>query len=228
MREMTRSRWIERDLQTFEDVGTRFRFPKLELGAPANDLAAEFDEVLEDVEERQHLGPATDDGEHDDAERRLQLRVLVEVVEHHLRHFAALQLDDDSHPIAIRLVAKIRNPFNRFLAHQVGNVFEQPLLVDLIRNLGDDDGDLVPFLDSSVVARARIVMAPRPVVYAWKMPWRPTMMPPVGRSGPGTDFSTAFRRASSTGPLLDDGDRAVDHFPHVVRRDVGRHADRDA
>ena len=46
---------IERDLQPFEDVGARFRLPQLELGAAANDLAPELDEVLEDLEQRQHL-----------------------------------------------------------------------------------------------------------------------------------------------------------------------------
>jgi len=62
---------IQRDLETLEDMGARFGFAKLEFGAPANDLAPELDEVLEDVEERQYLGAPADDGEHDDAERRL-------------------------------------------------------------------------------------------------------------------------------------------------------------
>ena len=43
-------------------------------------------------------------------------------------------------------------------------------------------------------------MAPRPVVYAWKMPWRPTMKPPVGKSGPGTARRSAFVRVSFDWP----------------------------
>ena len=64
---------IERDLQPFEDVVARLGLAQLELGAAADDLAAELDEALDQLEQVQHLRPAADDGEHDDAEARLQL-----------------------------------------------------------------------------------------------------------------------------------------------------------
>ncbi len=47
---------------------------------------------------------------------------------------------------------------------------------------------------SSNSARARMVMLPRPVSNASRMPERPRMMPPVGKSGPGT-----MRISSSSG-----------------------------
>ena len=137
---------VERDLQAFEDVRARLGLAQLELGAAPDDLAPELDEVLDDVEERQHPRPAADDRQHDDAERRLQLRVLVEVVEDDLRHLAALQLDDDPHAVAIGLVAQVGDALDRLLADQLGDVLEQPLLVDLVGNLGDDDRDLVALL----------------------------------------------------------------------------------
>ena len=133
-------------MQAFEDVRARLGLAQLELGAPPDDLAAELDEVLDDVDERQHARPAADDRQHDDAERRLQLRVLVEVVEDDLGHLAALQLDDDPHAVAVGLVAQIGDALDRLLAHELGDVLEQPLLVDLVRNLGDDDRDLVALL----------------------------------------------------------------------------------
>ena len=61
---------IERDLQPFEDVVARLGLAQLELGAAADDLAAELDEALDQLEQVQHLRPAADDGEHDDAEAR--------------------------------------------------------------------------------------------------------------------------------------------------------------
>ena len=137
---------VERDLQPFEDVIARFRLPQLELGAPADDLAAELDEALDQLEQRHHLRPAADDGEHDDAEAQLQLGVLVEVVENHLRHFAALQLDDDAHAVAVGLVPQVGNALDRLLAHQIGDPLDQLRLVDLIRDLGDDDRLAVAFL----------------------------------------------------------------------------------
>ena len=137
---------IERDLQTLEDVGTGFGLAQLEFGAPAHDLAAELEEVLDDVNERQHARPAADDRQHDDAERGLQLRVLVEVIENDLRHFAALELDDDAHAVAVGLVTQIGDAVDHLLADELGDVLEQPLLVDLIGNLGDDNRDLVALL----------------------------------------------------------------------------------
>jgi hypothetical protein len=136
---------VERDLQPFEDVIARLRLPQLELRAPADDVAAELDEALDQLEQRHHLRPAADDGEHDDAEAQLQLGVLVEVVENHLRHFAALQLDDDAHAVAVRLVPQVGNALDRFLAHQVGDPLDQLRLVHLVGNLGDDDRLAVAF-----------------------------------------------------------------------------------
>ena len=51
------------------------------------------------------------------------------------------------------------------------------------------------------------------------------MMPPVGKSGPGMMLirsSTLERR------IVDQRHAGVDHLAEIVRRDVGRHADRDA
>ncbi len=42
---------------------------------------------------------------------------------------------------------------------------------------------------------ARILKVPRPFSYASRMPDRPTICPPVGRSGPGTCFISVSRSA---------------------------------
>ena len=87
--------------------------------------------------------------------RRLQLRVLVEIVEHDLRHLAAAQLDDDAHAVAVGLVAKIGDALDGLLAHELGDLLEQPRLVHLIRDLGDDDRELVALLALLDLALAR-------------------------------------------------------------------------
>ena len=120
---------IERDLQPFQDVPARFGLAELELRSSTNDLAAELDEVVEDLEERQHLRPAADDRQHDDAERRLQLRVLVEIVEDDLADLAALQVDDDAKAVAIGFVADVGDALEHFLAHQFGDALDQPALL---------------------------------------------------------------------------------------------------
>ena len=137
---------VERDLEAFEDVIARLGLAQLELRAANDHFAAEIDEALDELGEVQHLRAAADDGEHDDAEALLQLRVLVEVVQNDFRHFAALQLDDDAHAFAIGFVAQIRDAFDGLLAHELGDLLDQAGLVHLIRNLGDDDRLLVALL----------------------------------------------------------------------------------
>ncbi len=51
------------------------------------------------------------------------------------------------------------------------------------------------------------------------------MMPPVGKSGPFTHFSSAL---DSRVGLLDQMQRGFAELGRIVRRDRGRHADRDA
>ena len=81
--------------------------------------------------------------QHDDAERRLHRRVLVQLVQHHARNRIALQLDDDAHAVLVGLVAQVGDAFELLVANQVGDVLDQLRAVDLIRNLGDDDLRLV-------------------------------------------------------------------------------------
>ena len=130
---------IQRDLQAFENVRARFGLAQLELDAPADHVAPEVDEELDHLEQAEHLRPAGDNRQRDDAERLLQLRLLEQVVQHHFGDFAALQLDDDAHAVAIGFVAQIGNAFDRFLADQLGDPLEQARLVQLIRDFGDDD-----------------------------------------------------------------------------------------
>src|SRR5262249_41786505 len=134
---------IEGDLQALEDVVPRLGLLQIELGAPPHDFPAEVHEALDHLEQIHDLRPPADDGEHDDAEAHLQLRVLVEVVENHLGHFAPPQLDDDPHALAVRLVTQIRDALDLLVAHELRDAFDQLRLVDLIRDFGDDDRLLV-------------------------------------------------------------------------------------
>jgi hypothetical protein len=45
----------------------------------------------------------------------------------------------DAHAVAVGLVAQVRDPFDALLAHQLGDLLEQPRLVHLVGELGDDD-----------------------------------------------------------------------------------------
>ncbi len=166
---------IERDLQPFENVPSRLRFSKLELGPSANDLSPELDEIVEHLEQRQHLRTPADDREHDHAERRLQLRVLVEVVEDDLSHLAAFQVDDDPEAVPIGFVANVGDALEHLLPNELRDPLDQPRLVDLVGNSLDDDGGAVALFETSISALARMMTVPRPVRDACWTPCRPTM-----------------------------------------------------
>ena len=84
--------------------------------------------------------PAVVERQEIDAETGLQLGEAVELVQHHLRRRVALQLDHHAHAVAVALVAQVADALDLLAAHQFGDLLDQGLLVDLIRDLGDDDG----------------------------------------------------------------------------------------
>ena len=146
---------VQRVLEAEQDVLAVAGFAQQEVGAPADDFDAMLDEALEHVDQAQLARLAVDDGQHDDAEVDLQLRVLIKVVEHDFGLLAALQLEHDAHAVAVALVADFGDAFELLFVHQAGGVFDQAGFVDLIRDLGDDDGSRsLPIF--SVAALARI------------------------------------------------------------------------
>ncbi len=65
--------------------------------------------------------------------------MLVQLVQDDSRNRVTPQLDDNPHPILVRLVAKVGDSLELLVAHQLGNVQDELRLVDLIRQLVDDD-----------------------------------------------------------------------------------------
>ena len=98
-----------------------------------------LDEQLHHLPQHQDLRPPVDQREHDHAEGGLHLRMLVQIVEHHLGIGVAPQFHHDAEPVAIRLVADVGDVFELLLVDQVGDLFDQAGFVDLIRDFGDDD-----------------------------------------------------------------------------------------
>ena len=92
---------VETDLETLEDVGPLLRALEVVACAAENDVAAVVDEELQCLLQAEHDRPPVDDREHDHPERRLQLGVLVEVVEDGEDLRLALELDDDAHALAV-------------------------------------------------------------------------------------------------------------------------------
>ena len=162
-------------------------FAEFEIGAAADDVGAMLDEVLDGRDEAEFARLAVDDREIDDAEADLQLRLLEEIVQDDFGLFTALEFEDDAHAVAIALVADFRNAFDLLFVDQGGGVFDEPRFVDLVGNFGDDDLLAIAFLHVFDLCLARMRRLPRPVRKASRIPWRPRMKPPVGKSGPWTN-----------------------------------------
>ena len=219
---------VERDEEPLEDVSPGLGARQLVLGAAGDDVALVDDVVADRLEQAQRLRDAVDERDHVDAEALLHLGALVELVQHDLGGVAAaLQLDHDAHPGAVGLVAQVRDAGDLLLAHQVGDLHDQAALAalpDLEGELGDDDRLL------AVLHRLDVRLGA-------------DLHRPAARGVGVADALGAEDRAAAgeVGALdvlhqalevdlgvVDEGvDRAGD-LGQVVRRDVGRHADRDA
>ena len=97
------------------------------------DLLAERDEGLQHVDQRQHLRLAAVQRHHVGAERGLQRREAIELVEDHVGIGVALQLDDDAIALPVAFVANVGNALDALVAHQFGHLLDHRRLVHLDR-----------------------------------------------------------------------------------------------
>jgi hypothetical protein len=170
---------------------------------------------------------AVDQRDHVDAEHLFHRRLREQVVEQDLRHFGALQLDDDAHAILVGLVSQpVRgDALDELVAHEISDALDQLRLIDLIGKLGDDDGlSVAPAHLLDVRAGAHMQAAAAGL---------------VGQDYfLGTVDQTGRRKVRARHDLhelgerelgvLDQRDARRDDFSQVVRRYVGGHAHRDA
>ena len=216
---------VEGDLEAEQDVLAGPGLLELEAGAPGHHVAAVGDEPLQHLLQGEDARLAGVDGQQDHAEARLHGGVGVEVVEHHLGQASRFSSMTMRIPSRRRLVAEVADPLQPLLADQLGDVLDQPGLVDLVGDLGDDDrlalglgvdldAGAGPHLD---VAAPLLVGLPDPVA-------------PQDDAGGGEvragDEAHQLRHRGLR--VVDQVDHRVDDLAHVVRRDVGGHADGDA
>jgi hypothetical protein len=94
---------------------------------------------FEQLLERQQLRLVVDKTNHVDAEHALQRRLFEQIVEHDVGQLAALQLDDDAHAVLVGLVAQLADALDLLLADELGDALDESRLVNLVRQLRDDD-----------------------------------------------------------------------------------------
>ena len=155
----------------------------------------------------------------------MQLGLSVEVVQNDLRHFTAAQLDHYAHTVLVGLIAQLSDAFELLFLYQLGDLLNQPRLVQLIRQLGDDDlltathlvdvfdGRAGTHIDASATGAVGLYDAGATVDNA------------RGREIRARNELHEFINGDIG--VFDQRQATVDDFTEVVRRNVGRHAHGD-
>ena len=221
---MTASMWSRAIESPQQDVLPGLRLPQQEQGPLGDDLLPEGEELLEELLEVHRPRPVLDDRQQLHAEGGLHLRLLVQVVEDDLGDRVLLQLHDHAHPVAVGLVAQVRDLLDLLVPHQLRHPLDEAGLVHLVRDLGDDDRLPVPLLrllDEG--PRADLdAAAPRAVRVAH--PVEPVEDPAGGEIGRRDVLHQLVDRDVG---VADQGEQGADHLAEVVGRNGGRHPDGD-
>ena len=133
--------------QAFQHMTAVARLAQLKHGAACDHFPAMLQEDLDQILQVAQLGLTIHQRHHVHAEGVLQLGLLVQVVQHHLRHFAALEFDHQAHAGLVGLVLDVADAFDFLLVHQLGHTLLQRLFVDLIGQLINDDGLALATID---------------------------------------------------------------------------------
>ncbi len=214
---------VDRLEQTLDDVRTVARLVQPVLGATLNDLDLVIDVVREGLRQVQRARHAVHQRQHVDAEAGLERRLLVQVVQNDVGVGVTLEVDDQSRLLVGRGIAHPADPVEIAGAHQLGDLLLDHLDRGLIRELGDDD----PVSGAALLDLGHGAHLDGAA---------------TGSVGVQDALAAEDLRARREVRTLDElhelvGRRlgvvqhvngGVDHLAHVVRRDVGRHADRDA
>ncbi len=138
---------------------------------------------------------------------------------------AGLRLEHEADLLG-QLVADIGEQRQLLFFEQRGDLLDQPAFRHLIRDLGDDDL-IEPVRQRLLLSSARAGGSCRG---RWRRPAAmlsagSTRTPPVGKSGPGHGATSVGGGCSR---VVDQVQQRAAEFADIVRRDAGRHADRDA
>ena len=210
----------DRDAKPGQDMRTVARLAELETRALGDDLFAEHDKRRQQVFQIHLLRHAVVQGQHVDAEARLQFGKAIELVQHDVGRGVAAQFDHHAHAVPVAFVANVGDAFDALVAHQLGNFLLHARLVHLIGNLGDDDGLAIladffhmaarPHQDRAASARQRAARR---------------LLADDQRAGGKIRTRHDFgQRIEADRRIVDIGETGIDHFPQIVGRHIGRHA----
>ena len=130
---------VEGHKQALEDVGARPRLGEVKLRPTGHDVHLVVDVVTQYLGQGQQPGHAVHERKVDDAKRRLQHRVLVEVVEDDLGNGSLLEVHNQAQALTVGLVAHVGDALDTLVVHELGYLLLEVALVDPIGKLGEDE-----------------------------------------------------------------------------------------
>jgi hypothetical protein len=205
-------------------VRTVARLHQPVLAAPRDDFDLMRDVHLERLAQVEQARHAVDERNHVRGEVRLHGRVLVELVEHHLRVRVALQVDHQADRVAGREVGDVADALDPPLGDQLVDLRRDRLDRRLERQLGNEDSLRTVAILVDLGVRTHADRPPAGAV-ALGDAGPPENHRARGEVGPGHEPHEVFDGRVG---IVDQVERGVDDLAQVVRRDVGGHADRNA
>ena len=199
-----------------DDVRSRLCLFKLKLSAAVDDRLLMSDIEVEYLGEREYLRLVVYEREHIYSAGVLELRVLVELIENYLTVGVALVLDNDTHTVSARLVAKLGDTLNSLILNKSCDSLAEHALVDSVGYLGNYDPVLVFFdirlcanHDSSLTRGISLKDAVRAV---------------DSRVGRKIGALEVFHKLGNSGlGVVHTVDGSVDNLTEIVRGNIGRH-----
>ncbi len=200
------------------------RLPEFVFCPACDDFFAEIDERRQDVLKIHLLRPPIVQGQHIDGKIRLQRRMRKKLVQNHFRHRVALQFNHNAHAVPVGFVAQLGYAFDDFFMHAFRNALNKRFLIQLIRNFSKYDCRAILANFLNLMPRAHNDAAATRV---------------HGSAAAGRSHNQRARRKVRTGNdfqkflnrnvrILDQRQRRIHDLAQIVRRNVRRHAHRDA
>ena len=128
-----------REDQPFQQVGPLTRSTKQKLRPSRDHIFAMFQEIIEHITKRQCPRGAVHQRDVDNAERRLQRREFVELVDDDVGFGALFEVHHNPHARAVGVILHVGDVRDPSFLHALGDVLDDRRLEHLIRNLRNDD-----------------------------------------------------------------------------------------
>ena len=216
---------IERDKQAFQDMSALLGLAQVVARAADDNVLLVLDIVEQHLFERKRVGNAVHKSKHVDAPAHLELRVLVQLIEHNLRNGILLQFDDDiDRAVAVGAVMHVRDFRKLLFANEFSELLHQVRSVDLIGNLGDDDRTLPVLAFDNLMLCANSEASSSGFI-------RVNNSLATHDDAPGREVGAGENLHELFGGhvrVVEHQARSVDGLAEIVRGDIRRHADGDA